>query len=88
MKLSIHYYWLSTEEELSALDSVQPRILRENIRAFLMNLTAPGHVLSFVEPKVIHELCDQYDHARQGTAPFGAEQFTSFHAFLSKILHR
>lgn len=75
------------EQELSSLEGVSPRGARESVRAFLMNLTSPGGVLASVEPRIIHELCDHYDHARFHPMQFSATQFTPYHSLLSRILH-
>ncbi|XP_071540115.1 protein C1orf43 homolog [Panulirus ornatus] len=75
------------EQQLSSLEGVGVRGQRESIRAFLMNLTNPGGVLALVEPRVIHELCDYYDHARYHPMPFTAAQFTPYHSLLLRILH-
>ncbi|KAK7073244.1 hypothetical protein SK128_025666 [Halocaridina rubra] len=75
------------EQELMSLEGVSPRGSRESIRAYLMSLTNPGCVLASVEQKIIHELCDYYDHARHHPMQFTAEQFTPFHSLLLRILH-
>ncbi|XP_042230103.1 uncharacterized protein LOC121871742 isoform X2 [Homarus americanus] len=75
------------EQELSSLEGVGVRGSRESIRAFLMNLTNPGSVLAVVEPRIIHELCDYYDHARYHPMQFTVAQFTPYHSLLLRILH-
>ncbi|XP_045609303.1 protein C1orf43 homolog [Procambarus clarkii] len=75
------------EQELSSLEGVGVRGSRESIRAFLMNLTYPGGVLALVEPRIIHELCDYYDHARYHPMHFTAAQFTPYHSLLLRILN-
>lgn len=77
----------NTEQELSLLEGVGTRGSRESVRAFLMNLTNPGGVLASVEPRIIHELCDYYDHARYHPMQFTQAQFTPYHSLLLKILH-
>ncbi|XP_047469958.1 uncharacterized protein LOC125025781 [Penaeus chinensis] len=75
------------EQELTSLEGVTVRGPRESIRAFLMNLTNPGCVLSSVEQRIIHELCDYYDHARHHPMQFTAAHFTPYHSLLLRILH-
>ncbi|XP_064118771.1 uncharacterized protein LOC135223832 [Macrobrachium nipponense] len=75
------------EQELSSLEGVGPRGSRESIRAYLMNLTNPGCVLATVEQRMIHELCDYYDHARHHPMQFTSTQFTPYHSLLLRILH-
>lgn len=75
------------EQELSCLEGVNRRIPRESQRAFLMGLTGQGCVLTAVEQRIIHELCDYYDHARHHPTPFTAAQYTPYHSLLLRILH-
>ncbi|KAL7645378.1 UNVERIFIED_CONTAM: hypothetical protein RMT77_003764 [Armadillidium vulgare] len=75
------------EEEIKCIDGSPRRGGRESIRSFLVNLSSSGGILSDVEPRIIHELCDQYNHARHHPSPFTAENFSSFQALLTKILH-
>ncbi|KAK3881539.1 hypothetical protein Pcinc_014011 [Petrolisthes cinctipes] len=75
------------EQELCRLEGVNRRGGHESIRAFLVNLTGPGGVLVGVEQRVIHELCDYYDHARFHPHRFTPGHFTPYHTLLVRVLH-
>ncbi|XP_076046553.1 protein C1orf43 homolog isoform X2 [Oratosquilla oratoria] len=74
------------ERELYVLDNTVTRNPRENVRAFLMCQTIPGGLLSSVEQRVIHELCDYYDHARHHPTPFGPCQYRPYNNLVLRLL--
>ncbi|XP_049787019.1 protein C1orf43 homolog [Schistocerca cancellata] len=90
-ELPPHYFRLKAvddvrllEQEITRQDNCLVRHPPENLRAFLLSALAVP--LNGLGPKLVHQFCDLYEHARHDPSEFGDEEYQMYSKLLLKLI--
>lgn len=85
-----YYYRLKAVDDVKILEKEitkqdgSVRHSRDSIRSFL--LTTLAATMNDAGPRLIHQYCDMYEHARHDPNEFGNEEYEAYRRLLRKLL--